>query len=63
MYHLIIRRKPLNYFRHERVVHSIALNYECNSLFATACDDGKIRVFDTRQPCTAGLFPLYLLNN
>lgn len=48
-------RKPLNYFRHERVVHSIALNYECNSLFATACDDGKIRVFDTRQPCTAEL--------
>ena len=46
----------MDYFPHERSVHSIALSYESNSYFATACDDGKIRIFDTRQPHILGTF-------
>lgn len=42
------RGKPIDYFLHEKPVYGLSLQPGSQSIFATACDDGKLRVFDMR---------------
>ena len=43
------RAKPVDYFLHEKPVYGITLQPGNQNIFATACDDGKLRIFDMRS--------------
>ncbi|KZS20357.1 Serine/threonine-protein phosphatase [Daphnia magna] len=45
--------KPVDYFLHENPVYGVSLQPSSQSVFATACDDGKLRVFDMRCSVSA----------
>ncbi|XP_061173798.1 DDB1- and CUL4-associated factor 5-like isoform X2 [Saccostrea echinata] len=42
--------ETLDVFLHEDAVYGISVNPENGNVFATACDDGKILVYDIREP-------------
>lgn len=50
---LFSRAKPVDYFLHEKPVYGISLQPGSQNIFATACDDGKLRVFDMRCSVSA----------
>ncbi|KAL1461339.1 hypothetical protein WDU94_013244 [Cyamophila willieti] len=40
---------PLNFYLHERPVYGISIDPSNDLIFASACDDGRVLVFDTRS--------------
>jgi len=51
--HDIQTKQPLDYFLHEEPVYGLSVQPETSDLFVTACSDGRILLFDMRQPPTA----------
>ena len=50
------RLKLLNSFKHPETIEAIALQPGTNgNLFATGCEDGIVRLFDTRRNKTGNL--------
>lgn len=47
--HDIETLQPLDYFLHEEPVYSLSVHPENPDLFATACSDGRVLLFDMRQ--------------
>ena len=43
-------------FSHHDAVYSISVDPVNSLVFASACDDGKIRIYDTRAPPSEGTF-------
>lgn len=43
------RAKPIDFLPHERAVYGISIQPGSPSVYATASDDGKLRIFDTRS--------------
>ena len=44
----------LNIFMHEDAVYGLSVDPFNENVFATACDDGRILIFDMRAPATEG---------
>lgn len=42
-------------FLHDDAVYGISVNPENSNVFATACDDGRILVYDMREPPATGI--------
>uniref|UniRef100_A0A8D8YJK2 DDB1- and CUL4-associated factor 5 n=1 Tax=Cacopsylla melanoneura TaxID=428564 RepID=A0A8D8YJK2_9HEMI len=40
---------PLNFYLHERPVYGVSIDPSNDLIFASACDDGRVLVFDTRS--------------
>jgi hypothetical protein len=49
---------PLDYFIHEQPVFGVCADPLNSSIFCSACDDGRILIFDTRESNT-GKNPAY----
>ena len=51
--HDIASGQPLDYFLHEEPVYGLSVHPENPDLFSTACSDGRVLLFDMRQPPSA----------
>jgi len=47
--HDMITKKPLDYFPHEEPVYGLSVHPANHNLFLTACSDGRVLLYDTRQ--------------
>jgi len=47
--HDMSTRKPLDYFPHEEPVYGLSVHPDNHNLFLTACSDGRVLLYDTRQ--------------
>ena len=45
----------MDVFLHDDAVYGISVNPENSNVFATACDDGRILVYDMREPPATGI--------
>ena len=43
----------MDYFLHEGPVYAVSISPDNDEVFATSCDDGKIRIYDLRNPNTS----------
>jgi WD repeat-containing protein 22 len=50
----IFSGETLDVFFHEDAVYGISVNPENGNEFATACDDGRILIYDIREPPATG---------
>jgi WD repeat-containing protein 22 len=41
-------------FQHEEAVYGLSNDPNNEHIFASACDDGRVLVYDTREPATSG---------
>lgn len=46
---LLFRGVPLDYFVHEQPVYGVSADPVNESVFCSACDDGRILIFDIRE--------------
>ncbi|XP_067012561.1 DDB1- and CUL4-associated factor 5 [Anabrus simplex] len=49
---------PVDYFLHEQPVYSLSIDPLNDSVFASACDDGRILIYDIREPVSTEPFCL-----
>jgi WD40 repeat protein len=45
---------PLDYFLHERPVYGLSIDPINDNVFASACDDGRVLIYDIREPPSTG---------
>jgi WD repeat-containing protein 22 len=45
---------PLEYFLHEQPVYGLSIDPINDNVFASACDDGRILIYDIRSPPGTG---------
>ena len=50
--------QPLDYFLHEEPVYGLSVHPSNSDLFVTACSDGRVQLFDMREP--ANVDPLMI---
>lgn len=50
--------EPIDYFLHEQPVYSLSIDPCNDNVFASACDDGRILIYDIRQPSSSDPFVL-----
>lgn len=50
-------------FLHEDAVYGITVNPENGNVFATACDDGRVLVYDMREPPATGTLSCHFYQN
>ena len=41
-------------FQHDEAVYGLSTDPNNENIFASACDDGRVLVYDTREPTTSG---------
>lgn len=41
-------------FQHDEAVYGLSTDPNNENIFASACDDGRVLVYDTREPATSG---------
>jgi len=46
--------RTLNLFMHEDAVYGLAVDPVNDDIFASACDDGKVHIYDLRAPPSEG---------
>lgn len=56
--HDVLSGQTLDVFRHEEAVYGLSADPNNENIFASACDDGRILIFDTREPASADPFVL-----
>lgn len=44
------RGDPIDYFLHEQPVYSLSIDPFNDNVFASACDDGRVLIYDIRDP-------------
>ena len=44
-----------NVFMHEDAVYSISVHPQNDEVFASACNDGRILIYDKREPASTGV--------
>ncbi|CAG7836581.1 unnamed protein product [Allacma fusca] len=49
---------PLDYFVHEQPVYGVSIDPLNDCIFASACDDGRLLIYDIREPSTSDPFCL-----
>ena len=49
---------PLDYFLHEQPVYGLSIDPINDNVFASACDDGRVLIYDIREPPSTGRRPL-----
>lgn len=49
----IFSLEVLNFFRHEKPVYGLSAHPQNDNVFASACDDGRILVYDIRGTVTS----------
>jgi len=47
--------RTLNLFMHDDAVYGLAVDPINEDVFASACDDGKVHIYDLRAPASEGL--------
>ena len=52
------RQKPLDYFLHEQPVYSVSVDPLNDNIFASACDDGRLLIYDIREPASNGKYEI-----
>jgi len=45
---------PLDYFLHEQPVYGLSIDPINDNVFASACDDGRVLIYDIREPPSTG---------
>ena len=45
---------PLDYFLHEQPVYGLSVDPINDNVFASACDDGRVLIYDIREPPSTG---------
>lgn len=46
--------QTLNVFLHQDALYGLSVDPLNDNVFASACDDGRVLIFDIRQPATDG---------
>lgn len=46
----------MNLFMHEDAVYGLAVDPINEDVFASACDDGKVHIYDLRAPASEGWY-------
>lgn len=59
------RGDPIEYFLHEQPVYSLSIDPCNDNVFASACDDGRILIYDIREPSSSGktIYKVYKIEN
>lgn len=53
-YLLLVSGQTLDVFLHEEAVYGLSADPVNDNVFASACDDGRILIYDTRGPASTG---------
>uniref|UniRef100_A0A1B6L8U1 Uncharacterized protein n=1 Tax=Graphocephala atropunctata TaxID=36148 RepID=A0A1B6L8U1_9HEMI len=61
--HDTITGDPIDFFLHEQPVYSLSVDPFNDSVFASACEDGRILIYDIREPTTSDPFALAICSN
>jgi len=56
--HDTLTGNPIDYFLHEQPVYSLSIDPFNDNVFASACDDGRILIYDIREPSSSDPFAL-----
>ncbi|KAJ9582382.1 hypothetical protein L9F63_003275, partial [Diploptera punctata] len=54
---------PLNFFLHEQPVYGLSIDPINDNVFASACDDGRVLIYDIREPVGTEAFCLASYNS
>lgn len=53
----------MDVFLHDEAVYGLSADPNNENIFASACDDGRVLIYDTREPATTGMFNSELINS
>lgn len=50
----VYRGETVDVFRHEDAVYGLSIDPNNVNVFASACDDGRVLIYDIREPASTG---------